>query len=127
MKKFILASFAVSALTIGSMSAMADGQDPAVMGDTSMGKVWVNAKGMTLYTYDKDTAGQSTCVDDCAKTWQPMMAEKGAKISGNWTLVARADGSNMWAYKGHPMYTYGKDGKAGDVAGNGINGFHMAQ
>ena len=29
--------------------------------ETSLGPIMADAKGMTLYTYDKDTAGASTC------------------------------------------------------------------
>jgi hypothetical protein len=34
--------------------------------DTSAGKVYANAKGMTLYYFDKDAANASTCYDACA-------------------------------------------------------------
>lgn len=127
MKKFILASLTVSALALGSVGVMADGQDTPVMGDTSVGKTWVNSKGMTLYTYDKDEAGKSTCIEDCAKTWSPMMASKDAKPEGKWTVIKREDGNAMWAYDGHPIYLYGHDANPGDVTGNNIDGFHVAQ
>ncbi|MGB6755199.1 MAG: hypothetical protein WBE71_22250, partial [Xanthobacteraceae bacterium] len=34
---------------------------PAKTADTSKGKALVDAKGMTLYAFDKDVAGKSNC------------------------------------------------------------------
>jgi len=39
------------------------------MVDTKMGKVFATEKGMTLYTFDKDTKGKSNCDGDCLKMW----------------------------------------------------------
>ena len=36
--------------------------------------VFTDAKGMTLYTFDKDTAGKSACNGPCAANWPPLMA-----------------------------------------------------
>src|SRR5687768_4275085 len=36
--------------------------------------VYTNPDGLTLYTYEKDPAGQSTCVDECAQSWIPALA-----------------------------------------------------
>ena len=45
-------------------------------GDTSKGKVWIDDKGMTLYTFDKDTSGKSTCNGPCAQNWPPLPAAR---------------------------------------------------
>ena len=79
-----------------------------------------DAKGMTLYTFGKDQAGVSNCNDNCAKNWPPLMAAADAKPMGEWTIVTRADGTRMWAYKGMPLYTWIKDTKPGDNTGNGV-------
>ncbi|MGN6305865.1 MAG: hypothetical protein ACTHNH_13670, partial [Mesorhizobium sp.] len=34
-------------------------------------KIYTDANGMTLYTYDKDEAGKSNCYDKCATNWPP--------------------------------------------------------
>ena len=96
--------------------------------DTSAGKAWVDAKGMTLYIFDKDAANQSNCYDQCATNWPPLMAAADAKAEGEWTVVDRTDGTKMWAYEGHPLYTYIKDTKPGDVTGDGVGGvWHIAK
>jgi predicted lipoprotein with Yx(FWY)xxD motif len=88
----------------------------------------VDAKGMTLYTFDKDTGGKSACNGQCATNWPPLKAGAGAEASGDWSLVTRADGSPQWAYKGKPLYTWTKDKNPGDVTGDGVfNGaWHVA-
>jgi len=100
---------------------------PAKLGKTSMGKAWVDLQGMTLYTFDKDTATKSACNGKCAVEWPPLKVAAGAKASHNWTIVTRADGSKMWAYKGHPLYTFIEDKKPGDATGDGKDGFHIAK
>ena len=77
---------------------------PAMAADSSMGKIYVDAKGMTLYTFDKDEAGKSNCYDNCAKNWPPLMAAADAMDMGEWTVVARTDGTKQWAYEGKPVY-----------------------
>jgi predicted lipoprotein with Yx(FWY)xxD motif len=79
---------------------------------------YADAKGMTLYTYAKDQPGRSNCVDACAAQWKPLPASAEAKPYGNWTIIARADGSRQWALKGEPVYTYVKDVDPGSVGGN---------
>jgi len=100
---------------------------PAKSADTSKGKALVDAKGMTLYIFDKDAAGKSNCNGPCATNWPPLMVAGDAKASGNWSIVTRDDGAKQWAYKGKPLYTWAKDTKAGDVTGDGFNNvWHIA-
>ncbi len=55
-------------------------------------KIFTDAKGMTLYSYDKDEKGKSTCYDKCAANWPPLKAEAGAKAEGEWTVIDRCEG-----------------------------------
>ncbi|MGL5671593.1 hypothetical protein JV213_06725 [Plesiomonas shigelloides] len=80
----------------------------------------VSATGMTLYTFDKDKPGASTCVDACAAIWPPYLAATGSKPVGDFTLVARGDGTYQWAYKGKPLYLYAQDKAKGDKSGDKI-------
>lgn len=119
---------AVAALTVILASSAASAQ-MLKTADTSKGKTFVNDKGMTLYTFDKDAAGKSACNGPCATNWPPLMAASDAKAAGDMTIVIRDDGSKMWAYKGKPLYAFVKDTKPGDTAGDGfLNGaWHMAK
>ncbi|MFY4260845.1 hypothetical protein ACOTCG_24890 [Achromobacter xylosoxidans] len=80
--------------------------------------ILVNSAGMTLYTFDKDAGGKSTCNDQCAKIWPPVTAAADAKASGDLSIITRDDGSKQWAYKGKPVYLYAKDAKPGDKTGD---------
>jgi predicted lipoprotein with Yx(FWY)xxD motif len=83
---------------------------------------WTDAKGMTLYTFDKDSAGKSACNGPCATNWPPLMAAGDAKPVGDWTVITRDDGGKQWAYKSKPLYGWVKDTKPGDKTGDGVGG-----
>jgi predicted lipoprotein with Yx(FWY)xxD motif len=112
MRKMISLSAAFVALSIGASFAQ------PMASDTSMGKVYTDEKGMTLYTFDKDEANKSNCYDECAKNWPPYLAAADAKAEGEWTLVDRTDGTKQWAHEGKPVYLWVKDTKPGDVTGD---------
>jgi predicted lipoprotein with Yx(FWY)xxD motif len=88
-----------------------------------------NSAGMTLYTFDKDSAGKSACNGPCAKAWPPLAADADAKPTGDWSIVTREDGTRQWALKGKPLYNWSKDQKPGDKTGDGFlnNSWHTAQ
>lgn len=90
----------------------------------------VGANGMTLYTFDRDTAGagKSVCNGGCAANWPPLMAAANAAASGDWTVVTRDDGARQWAYKGKPVYFWVNDKKTGDRTGDGVgNAWRVAK
>jgi predicted lipoprotein with Yx(FWY)xxD motif len=77
--------------------------------------------GKPLYTFVNDRApGKSSCNSGCAKAWPPLAAAADAAADGDWTVIARDDGSKQWAYKGKPLYTYRADaaGQAATGVGN---------
>jgi predicted lipoprotein with Yx(FWY)xxD motif len=126
MRNSVLAAIALGTFLIGVPAALAQ-TAPAKTADTAKGKALVDGKGMTLYIFDRDAAGKSNCNGQCATLWLPLMAAADAKASGDWTVVARDDGSKQWAYKGKPVYTWSKDAKPGDVTGDGVNSvWHIA-
>ena len=125
MMKTFMAGLLVSTLAFGAFEAVAATTEPAAMADTAKGKIWVDTKGMTLYSFDKDVAGKSNCNDKCAVEWPPLAAAADSKASGDWTIVTRDDGSLMWAHEGKPLYTFVDDKKAGDVTGDNVDGFHI--
>jgi predicted lipoprotein with Yx(FWY)xxD motif len=109
---FAIAMFA----GIATATAMAAGA-PAKFSDG----VLTDEKGMTLYTFDKDTGGKSACNGQCATNWPPLTAAQGDKAGGDWSIITRDDGSSQWAYKGKPVYRWTKDQKPGDKTGDGFN------
>jgi predicted lipoprotein with Yx(FWY)xxD motif len=77
---------------------------------------------MTLYTFDKDSAGKSACNGPCATMWPPLAAPAGAKLSGDFSVITRDDGSQQIAHKGRPLYHFAADNKPGDKNGDGNGG-----
>lgn len=87
----------------------------------------VSAAGKPIYTFDRDEAGKSNCVDRCAAAWPPVAAAADAKPVGKWTVIKRADGSSQWAVDGKPVYTFVRD--TGTTAtGDGMGGsWHLVK
>jgi predicted lipoprotein with Yx(FWY)xxD motif len=102
---------------------------PTKTGSTTKGAVLTDPKGMTLYTFDKDSDGKSACNGPCATNWPVLKAEASDAPGDGYTIITRDDGSKQWAYKGKPLYTFAKDQKPGDITGDGfLNGaWHLAQ
>ena len=118
LRKFSLSALVLASLLAAGCASMG-GNAPAKAADG----VLVGPNGMTLYTFDRDAMpGKSVCNGPCATNWPPLMAKAGDAASGDWTIIARDDGSKQWAYKGKPVYFWVKDQKAGDRTGDGFNG-----
>jgi predicted lipoprotein with Yx(FWY)xxD motif len=100
----------------------------AVAGVPEVGKVLVDAKGFTLYYFEKDKGGKSACYGACASAWSPLttsgapQATQGAKASKLGT-TKRKDGSAQVTYAGWPLYTYIADAKPGEAKGTDVKAF----
>ncbi len=56
--------------TISCAATVAFGQmSPTKIGNSAEGKVLTNDNGMTLYVFDKESAGKSACNGPCAGNW----------------------------------------------------------
>lgn len=81
-----------------------------------------DAKGMTLYYFQPDTATTSACTGGCASLWPPYLSSvapaKGT-LAGTLALQTNANGSQV-TYNGHPLYTYSGDTGPGQTNGEGI-------
>jgi predicted lipoprotein with Yx(FWY)xxD motif len=122
--KLRLASTLIFSLV--AFAGAAQAEPPAKM----MNGILVSNSGMTLYTFDKDTAGsgKSVCNGPCATLWPPAMAVAGAKAEGDYSMVKRDEGSMQWAYQGKPLYLYSLDKKAGDMTGDNFkNVWHVVK
>lgn len=120
-----------TALVLLSASASAFAEEfvgGAIMSSEVGGQtILTDANGMTLYTWDNDEEGVTNCYDQCAVNWPPLIAEADATAEGDFSLVARTDGTQMWAYQGEPLYLWVKDEAPGDTTGDGVGGtWHTA-
>lgn len=103
---------------------------------SSLGTIFVDAAGKTLYTWDRDTGPTSTCTGGCATTWPPLVLPAGTTtpVAGTGvsqlTAVARPDdpAKLQVVWNGKPLYTYAADTAPGDVKGDGVGGtWHVAK
>lgn len=99
-----------------------------VSSNPTLGSIVVDAEGQTLYIFQKDSGGKSSCSGSCAKIWPPYVTTSSPKAGSGVSAsklgtVKRADGTMQVTYSGHPLYTYTADTSSGQVNGNGINSF----
>ena len=89
---------------------------------TALGMILVSSKGRTLYLFEKDRGGASSCTGACATYWPPVTsiakptAGSGVKAALlGWTK--RGDGRMQVTYARHPLYAFALDKTAGQVKG----------
>lgn len=109
----------------GASPETAAGAVSVSLADTSLGKVLVGDKGMTLYIFTPDTGGKSVCNDDCAAKWPPLAGGSAPTLGSDldaedFTTITRDDGSAQVAFYGLPLYYFAGDTKPGDTAGQGL-------
>ena len=124
----IIAGAAALAVLSGSAALAQELAGGDIMASEVGGQtILTDANGMTLYTWDNDETGVTNCYDQCATNWPPLIATDGAAAEGDFTLVERTDGTQMWAYQGEPLYLWVKDEAPGDTTGDGVGGtWHTA-
>lgn len=94
------------------------------IGSTDLGEVLVGGEGMTLYLFDPDDQGASTCYDDCADAWPPLIDED--PVAGDGVddallgTTEREDGEPQVTYDGWPVYHWASDQGPGDATGQGV-------
>ena len=111
-----------------SPSPAGTGTKVAVANNAKLGQILVDDKGMTLYLFVKDSGTSSTCYDQCATLWPPLLTTgtPQAGTGANQSLLGtttRTDGKVEVTYAGHPLYYFQKDKAPGDITGQGVNGF----
>jgi predicted lipoprotein with Yx(FWY)xxD motif len=93
-------------------------QDKPVKSDNG---IMVSPSGMTLYTFDKDANGKSSCSGQCASKWPPFTVSAVPK-GNEYSTVKRDDGTMQLAYDGKPLYLFSGDSKPGERKGDNVNG-----
>ena len=123
------ASSAPAASARASSSAASPAASAAgdlAVADTSLGKILVDSKGLTVYYFTKDKAGsgKSVCSGDCLVAWPSVTASSdspsGAGITAKVGAITRDDGTKQVTVDGLPVYLFQKDKAPGDVTGQGV-------
>jgi predicted lipoprotein with Yx(FWY)xxD motif len=116
------------AATSPSPSPAAKGTTIAVAANGRLGQILVDGKGISVYLFVADKGTSSTCYTSCAQYWPPVLTT-GAPRAGSGAqsmllgTTTRTDGKIEVTYKGHPLYYFLNDKKAGDTTGQGVNAF----
>jgi predicted lipoprotein with Yx(FWY)xxD motif len=94
-----------------------------------MGGAIMDAKMMSLYTFDNDKEpNKSSCTGGCITNWPAFRATDTDKDMGDWKVITRDDGTKQWAYKGKPLYYFAQDKNPGEKTGDGRGGvWHLAK
>ncbi|HEX7488677.1 MAG TPA: hypothetical protein VF341_07215 [Anaeromyxobacteraceae bacterium] len=113
---------AVALMFVGT--ARADHHVVKVATSEKLGSYLTDAKGMTLYTFKKDTAGKSACAGDCVTKW-PLYYREQVGVSGklqaaDFATITREDGQKQTTYKGLPLYYFAGDKAATETKGQGL-------
>jgi predicted lipoprotein with Yx(FWY)xxD motif len=126
--RFYAGGLAAAVLALGLATAALAGVAHFKVEQTSIGKVIADSRGHTLYLFRADSGTKSACYGQCAKYWPPLLttgapvAAAGMKASLLGT-AKRKDGTTQVTYKGHPLYTFLLDTKAGMTKGEGSKNF----
>lgn len=95
---------------------------------TPLGRILVDRLGRTLYLFEKDRNGRSSCYGECAKAWPPVTTT-GTPVAGRGisasklNTVRRTSGKRQVTYNGHPLYRFFNDKRPGDTTGQGLDNF----
>jgi predicted lipoprotein with Yx(FWY)xxD motif len=109
-------------------SAPAGGEAVLSTADSALGEIVVDGSGMTVYVFDRDTAGsgKSACSGQCLAAWPAVTADSDTPavdgVDGDVGTLIRDDGTRQVTLDGLPLYTYAPDAQAGDVTGQGVQG-----
>ncbi|MFB6268839.1 MAG: hypothetical protein ABEH83_02780 [Halobacterium sp.] len=133
-RRRVLAALSAGAATAlaGCTSGPAGGQETTAADATvrvrstdQYGDVLVDADGMSLYLFDADEQGESTCYDDCAQNWPPLTVDgtptAGGDVTASLGTTERDDGSTQVTAADWPLYYFSGDEQPGDTNGQGVS------
>jgi predicted lipoprotein with Yx(FWY)xxD motif len=92
---------------------------------TGLGPVLVDARGRTLYLFEKDHNGVSMCNSACAKFW-PRLVSRGTPRAGKGVhqsllrLTRARNGVAQVSYARHPLYAFVGDKRPGRTSGRKV-------
>jgi predicted lipoprotein with Yx(FWY)xxD motif len=122
-----VAAATAAALALAGGSATTSGASVKIA-NSSLGRILVDSKSITLYDFVKDKGTTSVCYGACAALWPPLLT-KGKPVAGPGVRASllgttkRKDGKLEVTYAGHPLYYFVTDRKPGQTTGQGVNQF----
>jgi predicted lipoprotein with Yx(FWY)xxD motif len=129
MKSKIALVIAAAALILAGVAGASKASRPSVgVTQSKLGRILVDGRGRSLYLFEKDRNGKSSCNGACLAYWPPLIAsgKPHAKPGVKAALLGRTkrmDGRWQVTYKRHPLYTFVGDTKKGQTNGEGLTDF----
>ncbi|HEX9526068.1 MAG TPA: hypothetical protein VF951_01110 [Streptosporangiaceae bacterium] len=92
------------------------------------GKALVDGQGRTMYLFEADKGGTSTCTGACAAAWPPVTVSGTPQAGGGVSqsllgTITRSDGTMQLTYNHHPLYYFAGDANTGQDKGQGLKAF----
>ena len=126
-RRLCAALIALAFVLIPAVPAAAQSGPPiGTVNNPTLGTIFVDHNGMTLYYVSTDQSGVSNCYGPCAAVWPPAYIDPTSALLNQTggmpgiTTIRRSDGTFQLAWNGMPLYGYSRDRAPGDVNGNGI-------
>jgi predicted lipoprotein with Yx(FWY)xxD motif len=122
-------AMALAAAAITPSLTRAQDAEAVTVGTASddLGTYLVDADGLTLYYFTRDTApGASVCAGGCLEAWPPLLVAEGQElaagdgVTGTLGAFARDDGAMQASYRGRPLYHWQGDTAPGETTGQGV-------
>jgi predicted lipoprotein with Yx(FWY)xxD motif len=123
-----LAALAAAALISTGLAGPSGSSATVRVSQSKLGRILVDGRGRSLYLFEKDRRGKSSCNGACATAWPPLLASgkprAGAGVKASLLgRTNRKDGRWQVTYNRHPLYTFVKDTKKGQTKGENIDAF----
>jgi len=95
---------------------------------SSLGRILADSHGRTLYLWAHDKHHRSSCYGACAVYWPAITTHGKPQAAGGARkallgTTRRRDGRLQITYRGHPLYRFAGDTKAGETSGEGLTDF----
>jgi predicted lipoprotein with Yx(FWY)xxD motif len=119
---------ATASATDAPMSSAPASTAELMVAPSKAGQIVVDAKGMSVYYFTKDTkdSGTSACAGACLNNWPPVTTTADTPavdgVTGTVGTVTWPDGKKQLTINGMPVYYFAKDQAPGDILGQGVGG-----
>jgi predicted lipoprotein with Yx(FWY)xxD motif len=116
-----------SSAPASSPAAEPQGSVELKVADSKLGRIVVDAKGMTVYYFTKDVkdSGKSNCTGECIAAWPPVLAQSDSPkvegVTGTVGTIPTPEGKKQITINGMPIYYWVNDKAPGDTTGQDVN------
>jgi predicted lipoprotein with Yx(FWY)xxD motif len=116
-----------SSAPASSPAAEPQGSVELKVADSNLGRIVVDAKGMTVYYFTKDVkdSGKSNCTGECIAAWPPVLARSDSPkvegVTGTVGTIPTPEGKKQITINGMPIYYWVNDKAPGDTTGQDVN------